>query len=254
MATNKQGEHDYEVALSFAGQDRARVDRIAHILRNLGVSVFYDRFEQPQLWGKDLYQHLADIYQNKARYVMVFLSKSYVKKAWPRHELKNAQAGAFRADEEYILPIRLDKTAVPGLPETVGYLEFNKLGVDGIVHNVLRKLGRHVDETDIERAEWDGAWTNYNGSDMVSYWPPQIEKAQQESFYQVSAVLERIPWGKEPHNKRKKLGACNDCGVLPGQYHVPSCDQEWCPSCNFQALGCDCRKFARTPPPEFELE
>jgi len=218
------------------------------------VNIFYDRFEQPHLWGKDLYQHLADIYQNRARYVVVFLSKDYVKKAWPRHELRNAQARAFRVKEEYILPVRLDKTPVPGLNETVGYLDFNEFGTDGVVHTVLRKLGRNVDHADIARAEWDGQWAKYNGSSMVSYWPPQIEKAQDENYYQISTVLERIPWGKERQNRRRKLGPCPDCGVLPGQYHVPSCDQEWCPACHFQALGCDCRKYARTAAPEFELD
>ena len=31
------------------------VQRVANELRNLGVRVFYDRYEQAQLWGKDLY-------------------------------------------------------------------------------------------------------------------------------------------------------------------------------------------------------
>jgi len=224
------------------------------MLRNLGVTLFYDRFEQPQLWGKDLYQHLSDIYKNRARYVVVFLSENYVKKAWPRHELKNAQARAFQADEEYILPVRLDQTPVPGLNETIGYLDLTESGVEGIVENILVKLGRHSDGADLARAEWDGTWTSYNGHDMVSYWPPQIEKAQQESFYHLVTVLERIPWGNEPHNRRKKLDPCGDCGVFPGQYHVPTCDQEWCPACNWQALSCACIKHPQTPPSDLELE
>lgn len=33
---------------------------------------------------------------------------------------------------------------------------------------------------------------------------------------------------------------CHDCGAVYGQYHSSGCDVEQCPSCNGQALGCDC--------------
>ena len=51
----------YDVALSFAGEDRAYVEEVAQTLRTLGVSVFYDKFEEAELWGKDLKSHLHDI-------------------------------------------------------------------------------------------------------------------------------------------------------------------------------------------------
>jgi hypothetical protein len=44
----------YDVALSFAGEDRQYVSDIADRLRNNGIRVFYDLYEQATLWGKDL--------------------------------------------------------------------------------------------------------------------------------------------------------------------------------------------------------
>jgi hypothetical protein len=47
---------EYHVALSFAGEDREYVDQVAGHLRRLGVNVFYDKYEQVDLWSKDLGQ------------------------------------------------------------------------------------------------------------------------------------------------------------------------------------------------------
>lgn len=50
---------EYDVALSFAGEDRDYAGQVAEQLVELGVTVFYDRFEQVNLWGKDLAEHLV---------------------------------------------------------------------------------------------------------------------------------------------------------------------------------------------------
>lgn len=81
---------EYDIVLSFAGEQRAQVERVAECLRLAGVKVFYDAYEKSDLWGKDLYQHLSEVYQKKARYCIVFASKDYANKAWTNHELRSA--------------------------------------------------------------------------------------------------------------------------------------------------------------------
>jgi hypothetical protein len=134
----------YDVALSFAGENRDYVKQIALELNKLGIKVFYDELVQADLWGKDLYQFLADTYSEQAQYCVVFISEHYAVKKWTRHELKNAQARAFAQDAEYILPIRLDDTELPGLPETIGYLDGRLLSATDIVKMILAKLGKEV--------------------------------------------------------------------------------------------------------------
>jgi hypothetical protein len=103
--------------------------------------VFYDRWEQHDLWGKDLTAHLDSVYRGKARYCLVFISKHYVAKAWTRHELRSAQARAMNDLREYILPARIDDTPVPGLPDNVGYIDLRTCAVEEFVRLVERKLG-----------------------------------------------------------------------------------------------------------------
>ena len=87
------------------------------------VRVFYDQFVEATLWGKDLYQHLETIYKDQAKYCVVFVSKTYIKKNWTKDELRQAQARSFASDREYILPVRVDDAVLPGLPPTIGYLD-----------------------------------------------------------------------------------------------------------------------------------
>ena len=121
----KYSGHEYDVSLSFAGEDREYVERVASELRARDIRVFYDKYEKVKLWGRDLYVHLADVYQNAARYCVIFISRHYSEKLWTTHERQNAQARAFRENEEYLLPARFDDTKIPGLPETIGYIDLH---------------------------------------------------------------------------------------------------------------------------------
>jgi hypothetical protein len=96
---------DYDVAISFAGEQRREAEGIADHLRAASVSVFYDAYEQADLWGKNLYDHLATVYQHKARYCLMLVSAEYAAKVWTTHERQSAQARALTQNTEYILPL-----------------------------------------------------------------------------------------------------------------------------------------------------
>src|SRR5258708_121789 len=134
--------YDYDVALSFAGEDRTSAEALFDALSLRGIKVFYDEYEKSTLWGKNLYTYLSDIYQNKARYCIMLLSQHYAAKLWTNHEREAAQARAFRENEEYILPVRLDSTGIPGIPPTIGYLSWPPEDADSIADIIVAKLGR----------------------------------------------------------------------------------------------------------------
>lgn len=137
-------QYPYDVALSFAGEDRNYAEALAEALVRHGIEVFYDKYEKNTLWGKDLYTYLSDLYQHKARFCVMFLSQHYAAKLWTNHERQAAQARAFREHEEYILPIRLDNTQIPGLLPTIGYLSWSEETPESIADAILEKLGKPV--------------------------------------------------------------------------------------------------------------
>jgi hypothetical protein len=83
---------DYDVALSFAGEDRTYVGDIAARLRELGVRIFYDEYAAAEMWGNDLYGLLDNVYRKRTRFTVMFVSRHYASKPWTQHERQSAQA------------------------------------------------------------------------------------------------------------------------------------------------------------------
>jgi hypothetical protein len=139
---SKKDDQKFDVAISFAGEDRELAEKIATILKEKQVSVFYDSFEKADIWGKNLYDYLSSVYGEKSKYCVMLLSEHYEKKLWTNFERKSAQARAFRENREYILPIKIDNTKITGIHETVGYLDIKSHTIDEIVELIMIKLSR----------------------------------------------------------------------------------------------------------------
>ncbi len=43
---------DYDVAISFAGENRDQAKELASVPRERGIEVFYDEYYQSELWDK----------------------------------------------------------------------------------------------------------------------------------------------------------------------------------------------------------
>ena len=117
-------KYQYDVAISFAGEDRPAAEALASAMIRLGIRLFYDEFEKASLWGKNLYDHLSKVYRENARFCVLLISKHYAQKRWPTHERQAAQARAFEESREYILPIRLDETEVKGILPTIAFIQY----------------------------------------------------------------------------------------------------------------------------------
>jgi hypothetical protein len=142
-------ETQYDVVFSFAGEDREYVDRVAAVLREKGVSLFYDKFEEVDLWGKDLAVHFEFVYSRSAKYCIPFISSHYKHKAWTNHEFRNAIARAVETKEDYILPAKFDDTHMDGLRTTLAYIDLRKYSPEQFADIIIKKLEGKADASKI---------------------------------------------------------------------------------------------------------
>ena len=150
-----KNQYEYDVALSFASEDEQPVEQLANLLKRGGHSCFYAKHEEAMLWGKNLHEHLSFVYKDQARYCVMFLSQHYARKLWPKLERESAQARAFEENHEYILPIRLDDTEIPGILPTTGYLDLRSKSIKNIYLILLEKMS---DTYQVIGKWWDGKW------------------------------------------------------------------------------------------------
>ncbi|HET6990242.1 MAG TPA: hypothetical protein VFJ43_02915, partial [Bacteroidia bacterium] len=68
-------EYIYDIAFSYAEEDRAYVDEVAAILRENEVKIFCDKFDEVELWGQDMSERFCEIFQKSSRYFVPFISQ-----------------------------------------------------------------------------------------------------------------------------------------------------------------------------------
>ena len=109
-------------------------------LQARSIAVFYDDFEAVELWGRSGTETFQEVFERRSAYVVMFISKEYVKKSWPRHERRSALSRMSRERLEYILPVRFDDTLVSGLPGDVLYANAHDHTPEQLAAMVAKKL------------------------------------------------------------------------------------------------------------------
>ena len=134
----------YEVALSYAHEDRKFVNKVARCLKSKGLRIFYDDDDQIESWGKDLPTRLDAVYRKESKFCVVFISKNYRIKSWTQFEHQILQSRALQGNRKNILPFRLDDTEIPGWPDTITYLSSKEYGPERLSEAILNKISENA--------------------------------------------------------------------------------------------------------------
>lgn len=114
--------YEYDVAVSYASEQRWYVEEFVRHLKKKRVKVFFDKHEEIQLLGVYLHEELLKIYSEGSRYIIIFLSKDYLKKAYTMWEARTALGESVRRNN-CVIVIKFDDSTLPGLHETLNHLE-----------------------------------------------------------------------------------------------------------------------------------
>jgi hypothetical protein len=79
-------ESPYDLALSFAGADRALAEALAERLHRSEIAVFYDKDEQTRILAENVEDYLGPIYRSEATFVVALLSRDYPRRIWTKFE------------------------------------------------------------------------------------------------------------------------------------------------------------------------
>lgn len=120
-------EERYDVALTFAGEDRSYAEHLRDELEDLGHAVFYDMAEQHLILGQDVEGYLGPIYASGSRFIVAVLGPMYGLKRWTMFEAEQYRA---RLDRGEVFPIWAKGMAPAPLDamRTKGGMDFDPTG------------------------------------------------------------------------------------------------------------------------------
>ena len=134
--------HVFDVALSFPGEARGMVAPIAEALeRIIGPnSYFYDNNYVAQLARPELDTLLQDIYRNRSKLVVVFLSGDYQRKEWCGVEFRAIKEILMTREHKKIMFVRMDDGPVDGVFKTDGYVDGRKFSAEDIARFIQERV------------------------------------------------------------------------------------------------------------------
>lgn len=177
----------YDVAFSFAGEDRSFVHEVAVRLREAGATVFYDEFHEIELWGENLPEKLDQVYRTQSKFVVVYISESYVSKVWTRFEIKSVLAAAISSPEPFLLPARFDDTDLPGVQPTISYVDLRKETPETFALKILEKI-----KEDTPRGEPERVFSDEDSFRVLLLPFDPLEKVQSKDVQVERAIQKRL--------------------------------------------------------------
>lgn len=140
-------DYEYDIAISFAGENRELARHVADQLEILDARVFFDEYFEANFLGKAWSGEFERIFGETSRLVVCLLDVHHRTKIWPTFE---RECFLPRVAEAEVVPIFLDDTVFPGMPSDIVGIRFEwdpsseewrDAAVDQIIFKVMERLG-----------------------------------------------------------------------------------------------------------------
>jgi tetratricopeptide (TPR) repeat protein len=142
MSQPQPSKKRFRVALSFPGEHRARVEKIAEELavRLCRDKVLYDRWYAPEFARVNLDTYLPQLYRDESDLIVVFLCTEYLK-MWTSLEARAWRDLLAKRQDDRLMFLRLDDAEIPGLYSIDGYQDIRAMNDSDVAAAILSRLG-----------------------------------------------------------------------------------------------------------------
>ncbi|MFJ6673351.1 TIR domain-containing protein [Actinosynnema sp. NPDC091369] len=132
----------YDIAVSFASEQRDYVERTVSAAKALGLAVFYDRDMTHAWWGRNFVIEQRRVYGQRTLHFVPFLSTEYLAGQYPRDEFSYAMLAAVRRGDDYVLPVLVGDVVVPEevLHPHIAYLRAEDVTPDELAIHMKAKV------------------------------------------------------------------------------------------------------------------
>lgn len=167
------GQYKYDVAISFAEEDRLIALNIARALELQGLKTYYYPDNIPDDLGQDITERLTKIYAEESASAVVIFSENYFKeeRTYTRIELEAIKK---RMKEEtdivYMIPVKPDKNFVVAEERELSQLIFVEWNYNDkeIAAALARLLGKELVSIDDNAGAGSVIYNNGNGAAVIS--------------------------------------------------------------------------------------
>ena len=155
-----ESDKRFRIALSFPGERRPFVERVAECLADAvgRESVLYDGFYEGEFARPDLDTYLQRLYHQESELIAVFLCAEYQEKEWCGLEWRAVRDLIKRRKSDAVMPLRFDDTEIPGLFSTDGYVWIGERSPREVADVILQRMGCEPDQRppgpDAPRVRW----------------------------------------------------------------------------------------------------
>jgi hypothetical protein len=130
------GTHTFDIAISFAGENRVVAEEIAYTLRLLDYEVFYDRLYEANYLGSSWGKEFERIFTNDSKFVVCLLDIHHREKIWPTFE---RECFSEKVQTNEVIPVFLDDTKFVGIPQDLIGIKFKYSENDKNLTDRIRK-------------------------------------------------------------------------------------------------------------------
>ena len=130
-------EKKYDVALSYASEQEVFVGRVAKILQEEGLELFYAPDREREYQAQDMCRRFYRIYRYQCEFAVCFVSKEYLQKDYTMMEyesscLKNKDTGKNR-----MIVVNFDGSNLPCLDPDISYIDAKNIREVQVADHIL---------------------------------------------------------------------------------------------------------------------